>query len=454
MLVIQNIFYIFAAKTSSPRRRRQKTPRDGSYLYDIPWRKQHYKERRNWMDNTSLNINDFLMMTVNYSAIKEAVCLLSNQTLIECILNEELSAVQLNMLINRIESSIGELSNLSTLLYIKKDTFLKTFFPKSYKPFNSAQELLDMPAMEELGERCSYIKEESDIQETNATIGEKHKKREQYVKWHKLLDKLYPSEENENLTTTLQKRILYFHRILTKTITLMREITDTENSYRMDKEICFSLFNEQLESLQNEADRLIKEGHYSKDDLGWAKNPLVTALHGKNLKDKLPNLYHAYPSKGVSITENQMLEYAVYKRLQDTSPSDGSLSKEMAEQLTLVKGDPVKEQKIKRIIQDLPKIFTKLEKNEKGKYKINGFTIAAIIILAGEHAKQSNIFNYFKSIYDTPSSYGNISTNIRGIKDGKESKDDKSGNRKKYMRYKKLHDVFVDFYQEETVSSY
>lgn len=406
------------------------------------------------MDNTSLNLDGFLMMAVNYSAIKESVCLLSNQTLIECILNEELSAMQQNMLINRIESSIGELSNLSTFLYIKKDAFLKTFFPKSYEPFNSAQELLDMPAIEELGKRCSCIKEEYGIHETNNTIGEKHKKREQYVKWHILLDRTYSSEENEDLTTTLLKRILYFHRILTKTIFLMREITDTENSYRMDKETCFSLFNEQLESLQDEADRLIQEGHYSKDDLGWAKNPLITALQGKNLKDKLPNLYHAYPSKGVSITESHILEYGIYKRLQDASPSDGSLSKEMAERLTLVEDDPVKEQKIKRIIQDLPKIFTTLKKNEKGKYKINGFIIAAIIFQAGEHAKPSNIFNYFKSIYDTPSSISNISTNVKGIEDGKKSKDDKSDDRKKYMRYKKIHDNLADFYQEKTVSSY
>lgn len=393
------------------------------------------------------------MMTVNYSAIKEVVCLLSNQAQIECILNEELSAMQQNMLINRIESSIGELSNLSTLLYIKKDAFLKTFFPKSYEPFNSAQKLLDIPAIEELGKRCSGIKEEYDIQEANAPIGEKHKKREQYVKWHILLDKLYPSEEHEDLTTTLLKRILYFHRILTKTIALMREITDTENSYRTDKEICFSLFNEQLESLQNKADRLIKEGHYSKDDIGWAKNPLVTALQGKNLKDKLPNLYHAYPSKGVSITEDQMLEYAIYQCLQDKSPGDGILSKEMAERLTLVEGDPVEDKKIKQIINNLPNIITTLKTNEKGKYKVNYNLIACVIAYAGSNAKQNNIHQYFLSQYDAPTSFSNIFSQTKKLKDDILLAE-KGGTPRSsiYRKYQDLLDSLEKFHKKQETS--
>lgn len=400
------------------------------------------------MEDNYTSIFGYLQMT-DYSAIKRTVCLLSNQEFIHLIFNNQLSLEQLPMYINKIDSSIGNLSNIATLLYSNKESFLDTFFPKSYEPYNSALTLLDMSGMEVLAQQCAAIKEKWDIQENSDSSAEKQIKRENFTYWHKLLDMLYPKEEHEDLRTILLKRILYFHWILARTISIIKEITEKESACRANKEKCFMLFDKQKKTLLAEADKRIAEGHYDKDDLGWANNPLIFALQGKNFKDKLPNLYHACSSDGSPITESQMLEYVIYERLQNTSPGDGRLNKEMAERLPLVKDDPVSDQRIKQIIHDLPRIIPTLKTNEKGKYRIKGIIIAYVIFLAGKKAKPTNIFKYFQFLYETPSSYSNISMNVKDIKDGKISDEDPKKH-KMYLNFKTFHEDIRDFYQETT----
>lgn len=410
------------------------------------------KMEKQEMDNSYANLNGLFLVT-DYSAIKSIARLFSNHEIIQSILYNQLSTEEQDMTINRIESSIGVLSNIATLLYNNKENYLGTFFPQSGEPFFSAHQLLDFTDMEAFDQQCAFIEQEWDIQEPSTSSIERVIKRERFTHWRKLLGMLYPKEENEELRATLLRRILYFNWILNHTISIMREVTNTEKSYREDAEKCNLLFNKQLERLQGEADRIIPQGHYSIDDPGWGKNPLIFALQVKNIKKQLPNLYHERSSDGSPITESQMLEYVIYKRLQDTSPGDGNVSKEMAERLTLVKDDPVKDQEIKQIINDLPKIITTLKQNEKGEYHVKGFIIASIIVLAGEHAKPTNIFKYFKSRYKTPSSFGNISTDISDIKAGKDPHA-KPEKRNKYSRYKKLHHSLAEYYQEKRVASY
>ena len=413
---------------------------------DIPWRKQFNKERK--MAYAS-SIDSFLMMT-DFSAIKRVVCHLSQRKLINSILKEEMPLSTQKMLINKIESSIGELSNLATLLYNRKESFLETFFPQSYEPFHSAQELLDMPELHELTQRCHDIKEVFETQETENEIIKNLMKRGKITMWHTLFEQLYPQEDNEDFTSMLLKRILFFHWILDQTISLRKEITDTEATYKSDKEKCFLLFNNQLEALQAEADKLIQDRHYTTDNFKWDYNlPLYNLLKGKYIKDKLPSLYHAFLSDGSPITEDQMLEYAIYKRLQDSSPGDSKLNKENAKQLTLVENEPKKEQKIKQIIHDLPRIVTLKEKT-KGEYKIEGHIIASVIVLAGEHAKPTNILRYFQTIYNnTPKALSNISIYIKGIKEGKNAKD-KTKTNNVYKKHMKLYHTIQNFYQENS----
>lgn len=412
------------------------------------------------METNFPDFSEFLIMT-DYSAIGEAVCLLSTSTTIQSICQNKMSPSYMLALINKIGGKAGDLCNLATCLQNDKNLFFNSFTIENYKHFFSTRSLLNLPTMEEFNRCCQDIKEQWDITEAPNTNVEKEILRNGYTDKQKLMDKLYP-EKNDDCRFRLIKEILFFNWILSRTISIINNVMQEENQIHEDKDKCVKIFDTQMQELQTEANKLLASPYFKYDSIKAASNPLVMALHGKNSAEKIQLLYHKQEDEDIFVTRESMIEYLIYQKINSTPQYRHSNDNNYYESLELVHDNMSQNVYAKRLIRDLPQIFPSLKKDENGKYKIRGNMITFVIVLAGENAKSKNIHTYMQHLYQAPGGFGNIITtrnklkNIH-VKQKKLNFDERNDltpeERNLEDKYRKFCSNVRDFYQEQTNQS-
>ena len=366
------------------------------------------------METNSPDFSEFLIMT-DYSAIGETVCLLSSPAFKQSICQNRISPSYMLALINKIDGKTGDLCNIATRLQNDKNSFLNSFTMENYKLFFSTRSLLTLHAMGDFTQRCKEIKEDWSITETQDTKLEKEILRNGYTDKQRLMDKLYP-EKDDDCRFKLIKTILFFHWILSRTISIINDVVKEENTIKENKDKCVEIFKTQMQELQAKANARMESPYFEYDSIRAASNPLVMALHGKNSAEKIQLLYHKQEDEDIFLTRESMIEYLIYQKFNSSPQNRHSNNDSYYESLELVQNNSSKNYYAKRLIHELPQFFPSLKKDETGKYKIRGNMIAFVIVIAGENAKPQNIFNYMTHLYHGPRSFTNITTISKQLK--------------------------------------
>lgn len=387
------------------------------------------------MEHTPTDISEFLMMT-DFSAIKKCICLLSDKTVMKKIRKNKLEGADMRRLHDKLRTVISELCHVVENVINDSDSTLTIFAAPSYDTIHSILDLTSLACQDDFQRNCDTLKEEWEIQEHEEESVKKDVRRNGHSNWEEHLKKLYPPEPNEHLREQVIKAILFLRWTYNQLISNFTKYLEEEDKIRADSNKCFALFEQQWANLEKQ----IEDSHINPYDESniqkYADNILVKELHGKNNKKHVCKLYHNYGDDTTKdITEQILFEYILHKKAFDYQAELARIAQKVKNPI-LVKNATDKNSMLKQLIDHLPEI-TNLRKANDGQhqYRVNGYIIAFVVVLAGKERLAMNIHKYIGQCYQAPTQYSNISPKVNEILAVIYQKKDKSHIYDKYKNF-------------------